>query len=129
MQLQLKDNLPYVNVSITHNGKSTEIPNILVDTGSGGTILAADVMSAVGIVPQADDTLHTIFGVGGSEVVFTRKVEMLRVGTFTLHDFEVEIGGMDYGFDIQGILGMDFLMAAGAQINLKNLNIEFAELS
>ncbi len=129
MQLHLRDNLPYVKVSITHNGKAIEIPNVLVDTGSGGTILAADVISAVGIVPQAEDTLHTIFGVGGSEVVFTRKVELLSVGTFTLPDFEVEIGAMDYGFDIQGILGMDFLMAAGAQINLKDLSIEFFELT
>ncbi len=129
MQLQLRDDLPYVRVSITHSGKSIEIPNVLVDTGSGGTILAADVMSAVGVVPEAEDTLHTIFGVGGSEVVFTRRIEMLSVGTYTIRHFEVEVGGMDYGFDIQGILGMDFLITAGALINLKDLKIEFFELS
>jgi len=84
-------------------------------------------MSAVGIVPQAEDTLHTIYGVGGSEVVFTRKVDMLSVGTYTIRHFEVEVGGMDYGFDIQGILGMDFLIAAGAQINLKEMKIEFID--
>ncbi|MCC6299516.1 MAG: hypothetical protein IT314_09465 [Anaerolineales bacterium] len=49
MQLLLRDNLPFVTVSISHNGKSIEISNVLVDTGSGGTIFAADIMSAVGI--------------------------------------------------------------------------------
>jgi hypothetical protein len=32
---------------------------------------------------------------------------------------------MDYGFKIDGILGMDFLLESGAIINLKDLNIEF----
>ena len=58
-------------------------------------------------------------------VVFTRKIDELKTGTFRIHQFEIEVGGMDYGFDIQGILGMDFLIAAGAQIDLKKLRIEF----
>lgn len=125
MRLQLRDNLPFVSITVNHQGKKINIKNVLVDTGSGGTILAADVLSKIGIVPQADDTLHTIFGVGGNEVVFTRKIDELKVGTFTIKQFEIEIGGMDYGFNIQGILGMDFLISAGAKIDLEKLEIEF----
>lgn len=125
MQFLLRDNLPFITVAVTHEGKAIEIPNVLVDTGSGGTIFAADVMSAVGISPQAEDVLHTIYGVGGSEVVFTRRVDELRVGQFVMPHFQIEIGGMDYGLDVQGILGMDFLVAAGALIDLKQLRIEF----
>ncbi len=62
---------------------------------------------------------------GGSEVVFTRKIDELKVGGFVIKKFEVEVGGMDYGFNIQGILGMDFLTSAKANINLKKLEIEF----
>ena len=36
---------------------------------------------------------------------------------------------MDYGFGIQGILGMDFLLRAGAIINLRDLNLEFSKQS
>ncbi len=32
---------------------------------------------------------------------------------------------MDYGFEIQGILGMDFLRQTGAVISLKDLTVEF----
>ena len=125
MRLLLRDNLPFVSINVKHQGKNIRIKNVLVDTGSGGTILAADVLSKIGIVPQADDTLHTIFGVGGSEVVFTRKIDELKVGTFTIKQFEIEIGGMDYGFNIQGIVGMDFLISAGAKIDLEKLEINF----
>lgn len=125
MRLRLRDNLPFVGITVAHQRGKIKIPNILVDTGSGGTILSADVLSKIGIVPQPEDTLHTIFGVGGSEVVFTRTVDELKVGTYSVKQFEIEIGGMDYGFDIQGILGMDFLTSAGAKIDLASLEIEF----
>jgi hypothetical protein len=38
----------------------------------------------------------------------------------------VEIGEMDYGFEIGGILGLDFLRAAGVVIDLGKLSIDFA---
>jgi hypothetical protein len=41
-------------------------------------------------------------------------------------DFEIEVGGMSYGFEIDGILGMDFLTKAGAIINLRDLHLDFA---
>jgi len=34
---------------------------------------------------------------------------------------------MDYGFEINGILGMDFLMKAGAVIDLQDLQIDFSD--
>jgi len=127
VRLRLRDNLPFVGISVVHQHKRIKIPNILVDTGSGGTLFSADALSKIGIVPQPDDTLHTIFGVGGSEVVFTRRIDELKVGLFSIKRFEVEIGGMDYGFDIQGILGMDFLTSARAKIDLESLEITFGK--
>lgn len=38
----------------------------------------------------------------------------MEIDGVSLDGFEVEIGGMDYGFEIGGILGMDFLRKAGA---------------
>jgi hypothetical protein len=38
----------------------------------------------------------------------------------------MEIGGMDYGFQLGGIIVMDFLRAARAVIDLDRLAIEFA---
>lgn len=125
MQLTLIDSLPFTAVTIAYRGKLAEIPNILVDTGSATTILAVDSLQAIGIGPSLDDTLYTIRGVGGTEVVFTRLVDFLEIEDRRLTDFEIEVGGMDYGFEINGILGMDFLTQSGAIINLKELSITF----
>ncbi len=125
MQLSLKDNLPFVSLNVTYKGQTVEIANVLIDTGSGSTIFAADVVQAIRITPSPEDTLYAIFGVGGSEVVFSRRVDILKLGECSISDFEVEIGGMDYGFEINGILGMDFLLRARAIINLQDMKIKF----
>ena len=127
MQLLLKDDLPFVVVTVEYRGKVVDISNVLVDTGSASTILAADSLIEVGIEPAADDTLHTIRGVGGIEVVYLRKVDFLRVGEVGIAGFEIEVGGMDYGFEISGILGMDFLRSVGAIINLSEVRLEFGK--
>lgn len=126
MQLTLRDNLPFVQVTVIHRGAELNIIDVLVDTGSATTILASDQVLQIGIVPEPSDTLYTIRGVGGIETVFTRQIEQLRIGQCQVTDIEIEVGGMDYGFEIQGILGMDFLLRAGAIINLRDLSLEFS---
>ena len=103
-----------------------DIPHVLVDTGSAATLLASDIVAALGIVPLPEDILHTLRGVGGTEVVFTRRPDSLQVGEHRLTNFEIEVGGMDYGFEMHGILGMDFLIQAGAIINMHEMTITFA---
>jgi hypothetical protein len=125
-RLSLKYELPFTTISMAYNGIPIEISDVLVDTGSASTILAADIVVNVKIIPRAEDILHAIHGVGGSEVVFTRRIDYLKVGERSIADFEIEVGGMDYGFKISGILGMDFLTRAGAIINLREMRIEFA---
>jgi hypothetical protein len=44
-----------------------DIPHVLVDTGSAATLLAADIVAALGIVPLPEDILHTLRGVGGTD--------------------------------------------------------------
>jgi predicted aspartyl protease len=102
------------------------VPEVLVDTGSASTVISANQVAQVALVPESKDILHTVRGVGGSEAVFTRRVDRLQVDNHAIEDFEIEIGGMEYGFTINGILGMDCLVRVGAIINLKTLALEFA---
>ena len=125
MQLKLIDGLPYSEVTIVYRNQNINVENVLVDTGSASTIFSSDLMEKVGISPQPDDPLHTIRGVGGVEAVFSRSVDSVRLGSKEVHDIEIEIGGMDYGFKINGILGMDILLKIGAIIDLKGLEITF----
>jgi len=125
MQLSLKDNLPFVTISVTYNNQTVEIMDVLIDTGSGSTILAADNVQGIHITPSPNDTLYSIRGIGGSEVVYSRIIDCIKIGEYCINNFEVEIGGMDYGFKINGILGTDFLLQSDAIINLHDMKIMF----
>jgi predicted aspartyl protease len=127
MQLTLKDDLPFVRIGLSFAGNYIEIDDVLVDTGSASTVLGAQAVAAIGIQPEMDDVLYTIRGVGGIETVYMRRVPSLRIGRCSVEDFEVEIGGMNYGFAINGILGMDVLIKAGAIINVGQLTIDVRE--
>ena len=125
MQLIRRYDLPFTSVSIAYRESTIEIPQVLVDTGSASTVISADLVDSIGIFPLPDDRIVTIQGVGGSEVVFRRRVDFLQVGEKKLTNFELEVGGMDYGFEINGILGMDFLVEAKAIINLHTMSLTF----
>ncbi len=126
MQLILRHNLAFVTATLTYSGTSIEVPDVLVDTGAASTVLNADLAAEARIYLRPSDQLRRLRGVGGHEHVFMRRVDRLAIGAQGLDDFDVEIGEMDYGFEIGGILGMDFLRAANAVIDLGKLSIDFA---
>lgn len=127
MELLLKDNLPFLSVTLVYQGASLEINNILLDTGSATTVFSADIVARVGIVPEPGDVLQTIQGVGGIEIIYERQVNELLIGDRTIRNLVIEVGGMDYGFDINGILGMNVLKQMKAIINLAKMKLEFTE--
>lgn len=124
MQLTLRDDLPFTRIGLTYAGNDIEIDDVLVDTGSATTVLAAHAVADVGIQPEMEDMLVTIRGVGGTETVYIRRVQAPRIGQRVVENTEIEIGGMNYGFRINDVLGMDILIQTGAIIDLGLLTVE-----
>jgi hypothetical protein len=89
-------------------------------------VINADLAADAGIYLEPKDQLRRLRGVGGHEHVFIREVDRLAVGGHGIEEFEVEVGETDYGFEIGGILGMDFLRVAAAVVDLGRLTIDFA---
>lgn len=123
MKIRIQDGLPYIAATIIHKGQTLTLENVLLDTGSAGTIFSADQVMAIGLEYGADDVVHRIRGVGGAEFVFAKRTESLAVDDLRLTNFEIEVGAMDYGFAIDGIIGMDFLSQVKAVIDLNLFEI------
>ena len=49
MQLTLRYNLPFTVVKVSYQGTSIDVSDVLIDTGSASTILAADIVAAINI--------------------------------------------------------------------------------
>lgn len=113
----------FTTVVIENDQQDLTLESVLVDTGSAGTIFQTEQLQQIGITCDLEDEMHRIRGIGGTEFVFSKKLEHLRVGHLLMTDFQIEVGWMDYGFDLQGILGLDFLCATNAVIDLKKLEL------
>jgi len=123
MKIRMRSGLPYVQVSLTHHNQHKVLDNVVLDTGSASTIFSADAVLNIGLQLESNDVVREIRGVGGTEFVFSKCIDSLSLGKFELKDFEIEIGTMDYGFVIDGIVGINFLHRVGACINLATLEI------
>jgi len=111
--------LPFVPVRIRYRGRLLELDKVLLDTGSASTLLKADIVSEIGIIPEGDDIVDTIRGVGGIEYVYAKTLDGIELDGQLVPDFQVEIGSMEYGLELNGILGYDFMKAAGLVIDTK----------
>jgi hypothetical protein len=68
--------------------------------------------------------IYRISGVGGSEFVYSKTVDSIKVGDMQAENFSLEIGAMNYGFDLDGIIGLDLLQQMKAIINIDKLTLE-----
>lgn len=115
--------LPFITVQLVYRGKRLTLKKVLLDTGSASTLLNADVVMDIGMIPEENDVVNTIRGVGGIEYVYTKSLDSIAVDGTVVEDFEIEIGSMDYGLEIDGILGFNFMKQTGAVINLNSMEI------
>ena len=116
--------LPFIEVIVTFRGRSLKLENVLIDTGSAGTIFNVNKLEEIKVKPEPNDVTQTIQGVGGLEFVYTKDIDQISINDeIEVQNFHVELGSMDYGLEIDGILGYDFMKEVGLTIDLQQLNI------
>lgn len=123
MKICVHDGLPFTKVILKHRGKSVEVDRVLVDSGSAGTIFDVDELAKIDLLPELNDLVRTVFGIGGTEFVVEKKIDQISLMSLELKDFPIEIGAVDYGFEMNGILGFNFLVKTKAVIDLDQLRI------
>lgn len=50
MKIRLDGGLPYVSAILAYNDHTLQLPNLVLDTGSVGTILSADKVAEIGLL-------------------------------------------------------------------------------
>jgi predicted aspartyl protease len=123
VKLSIDFGLPFCTVTLVHEGKSLSMDKVLLDTGSGGTVFKMDNISDLNITIEKNDTIEAISGIGGKEFVYRKNIDKIKFGDFEIENFMIEVGIMDYDFEINGILGMNFLKKVGAIIDLDKMAV------
>ena len=117
------DGLPFVAVTLQANGQSLRLERVLLDTGSEGTVFKTDNLKTLGIFPQPTDRLRFLRGIGGDEAVIEKTIEVVQVGSLIAAIFTIQLGAVEYGIAMDGILGLDFLRRTQAIVDFKALEL------
>lgn len=123
MKIRLQGELPFITVKLIHQGLEVDLDHVLLDTGSAATLFSVDKAAEIGIKPALKDVVERMFGVGGMEFVISKQIGAVVVDDLHLENFDIQIGTLKYGIDINGIIGVDFLIQTGAIVDFARMEI------
>ena len=99
---------------------------MVVDTGAAITLLDREALESAGIVLGDPIQRHRMVGTGGPEYATSYLVDRLRVeDEIQVLRFAPHVGPAHFGWDLGGLLGLDFLRLTGAIIDLRHWTIDF----
>lgn len=124
MKIRIADSLPIVAAVLNDNGVSLTFDNVLLDTGSAGTLFPFDLLRKHGIQPPPNALIREMSGIGGGvENVIEFHVESVTVGELCVTDFAIQAGNTDHGYEFNAILGFDFLLETKAMVDFAHMQI------
>lgn len=122
MNIEFRDGLLFTSIEISYKGNSKLINNIVIDTGAAESMISPDIVDDIGIYAELGDRIISFYGVGGSlHNSFAKVINNVKIDSYNIKDLEIDFGIIDTKGEINGLLGLDILMKAGADIDLKNL--------
>lgn len=118
IHLNLRDGLIYIDATLTHGNNCVTIKNALVDTGSSSTVISRDIAHSLGLKPEPTDIINSVQGIGGSESVIEKKIDAIEIDKVAAGNFNIQVGAMNYGIEIDAIIGLDLLTTCRVVMNL-----------
>lgn len=118
IKLRYQDKLLFCSICIKINNQVLNLDNVLIDTGSATTLINADYITLDGT-----EKIRNAQGVGGYERILKKNINTIEIDNTKLNNISLSIGDMDYGIDIDLLVGLDILKALDAEINLKDMQL------
>ncbi|NLC77678.1 MAG: aspartyl protease [Clostridia bacterium] len=126
MKIEYRSGLLFCSIELSYRGNTKVIENVAIDTGAAESIISLESVEDMGVFVEPDDVINSFVGVGGSlHHFFSKEIAGISIGTLTVNDIKMDFGIIDPRGEINGLLGLDILVNAGAIINLKDLLLEF----
>ena len=77
-----------------------------------GTVIMANILLKDGLI------YNSVQGVGGSETVIEKVIDSICLDASAVADFHIQVGAMDYGIELEAIIGLDLLTKCCAILDL-----------
>ncbi|WP_047983764.1 pepsin/retropepsin-like aspartic protease family protein [Ornithinibacillus californiensis] len=117
MKLEFVNNLLETKMGIYYKGKTKVIDKLVIDT-----LISSDIVDDIGIYLENGDSLVSSFGIGGEEYSFRKQVDFIKLGSYYTRNPKLDFGNLSK-WGINGLIGLDILMAGKFIIDLRKLEI------
>lgn len=121
MKLSYDGQLITTTLSVTFRGRSLNINDVIVDTGSSHTVISPDILEKIGVSYENGDNIYEAYGIGGTVPFYTKIMDGIQIGIFTVNEIEIDIGMLPN--NPSGLLGLDILKAYNFTIDLERLEL------
>ncbi|WP_248930351.1 retropepsin-like aspartic protease [Paenibacillus hamazuiensis] len=123
MKIDLVERLLQTSITINYKGQALIIDKLVIDTGASHTLLSVDAVADVGVYFETGDEIISAFGIGGEESCFRKTFDSVTLGDFQIENFKLDVGALHEKLEINGLLGLDLLMAANIVLDLSELTM------
>lgn len=76
--IRINHGLPFVSVTVKHKNQILRLDRVLLDTGSAATVFGSDQLEQIGVVPEPQDAIRFMRGVGGVKPLSKSKLMRLE---------------------------------------------------
>lgn len=121
MKLSYDGQLITTNLYVEFRGRSLKISDVIVDTGSSHTVISPDILEEIGVSYENGDLIYEAYGIGGTVPFYTKVMKNIKIDTFYIKDFEIDVGMLPNNHN--GLLGLDILKSYNFTIDLENLKL------
>lgn len=121
MKLSYDGQLITTTLQITFRGKTLEIRDVIVDTGSSHTVVSPDFLEEIGVYYEHGDAIYEAYGIGGTVPFYTKVMDEIKIDALILRDFELDVGLLPNQHP--GLLGLDILKEYNFTIDLGKLEL------
>ena len=121
MKLDFRQGLLFVSVTLSFNGKSHTVDDVILDTGAAHSLIDRTAGEPLDLVPDNDDIIVTMAGLGGNDYAVRKKIEHLDFAGCTISQPYLDFGNLDAHPGVNGLLGADILTAGRYVIDLDQM--------
>ena len=92
MKISFDGQLITTSLIVTFRGKTLQIDDMIIDTGSSHTVISPDVLEEIGVTYENGDDIYEAYGIGGSVPFYTKVMDEIQIDKFNIKNIEIDVG-------------------------------------
>ncbi|MGM0845113.1 MAG: aspartyl protease family protein [Bacillota bacterium] len=121
MKISFDGQLITTSLRVTFQGRTLQVDDMIIDTGSSHTVISPDVLEEIGVTYENGDDIYEAYGIGGSVPFYTKVMDEIIIDRITLKNIEIDVGVLPKNHN--GLLGLDILMNYNFIVDLDKLEL------